>query len=68
MQNSLGYGLLGWNTHGTVRLSQGDIENTTFENDPNCANHDYSSDGADFSCSGSGLMLILVLTMKVAIW
>ncbi|XP_065914891.1 uncharacterized protein [Dysidea avara] len=58
MQHSLGYGFLGWNTHGTVRLSQVYIENTTFENDPNCANYDYNSNSADFSCSGSGLLLI----------
>jgi len=58
MQNNLGYGLLGWNTHGTVKLSQVYIENTTFENDPNCTNYDYNSDSADFSCSGSGLMLL----------
>ncbi|XP_065914017.1 uncharacterized protein [Dysidea avara] len=58
MQHSLGYGFLGWNTHGTVRLSQVYIENTTFENDPNCTNYDYNSNSADFSCSGSGLLLL----------
>ena len=60
MQNNLGYGLLGWNTHGTVKLSQVYIKNITFENDANCANYNYCSDSADFSCSGSGLMLVLV--------
>ena len=58
MHYNLGYGLLGWNTHGTVRVSQVSIENTTFENDPNCTNYDYNADDADFSCSGSGFLLL----------
>ena len=57
MLNTLGYGIIAFNVVGDVSLSELHIENTTFENDPKCNDYDYSSDAADFSCSGSGMYL-----------
>jgi len=56
MLNTLGYGIVAFNMMGSVSLSKLHIENTTFENDPKCKDYDYSSDSADFLCSGSGLL------------
>ena len=57
-RNNLGYTAVTWNVHGAVRLSHLRIEDTTFENDPRCVNYDYTKDGADFTCSGSGLLVL----------
>ena len=55
MLNTLGHGIIAINMMGEVLLSKLRIENTTFENDPQCTNYDYSNSAADFSCSGSGI-------------
>ena len=56
MLNTLGYGITALNMIGEVSVSKLHIENTTFENDPECNEYDYSSDVADYFCSGSGLL------------
>ena len=53
MLHTLGYGIVAFNMVGDVSLSKLHIENTTFENDPECINHSYDS---SFYCSGSGLL------------
>ena len=55
MLNTLGYGIVAFNMLGEVSLSKLHIENTTFENDPECINHTYYS---SFYCSGSGLLFV----------
>ncbi|XP_065893230.1 uncharacterized protein [Dysidea avara] len=60
MFDNLGYGILVWNTWGTIQLSHIQIVNTTFSNDPQCVNYDYSSEEADSTCSGSGILMIFV--------
>jgi len=55
MFDSLGYGILSWNSWERLELSHVQIINTTFENDPNCLN-----ETADFSCSGSGIFLMFL--------
>ena len=50
MLNTLGHGVIAIIMMGEVLMS---IGNTTFENDPQCKDYDYSNNAADFSCSGS---------------
>jgi len=57
-RNNLGYVIVSWNSHGNVQLSHLLIEDTTFQNDPACVNYDYSKSGANFLCSGSGLLIL----------
>ncbi|XP_065913461.1 uncharacterized protein [Dysidea avara] len=57
MSQSLGYGILAFNALGEVMLSNVQIKDTNFNNDPSCKNYSYPSDEADFSCSGSGILL-----------
>ena len=58
MQNTSGYGIITFNTVGNVNVSKLKIENTSFENVPECKNYDYNNPTANFSCSGSGLFMI----------
>ena len=60
MQNTLGYGIVAFNSVGKITISRLNIENTTFENDPKCEDYDYRSDTADSFCSGSGLFMIYI--------
>ena len=55
MNNTIGYGILTFNAIGNVTISDFNIQNTIL---PNCNDYDYSSDTADFHCSGSGLFMI----------
>ena len=57
MTNTLGYGIGTFNALGNVLLSNVQIKDTNFENDSKCKNYSYTSDTADFSCSGSGILL-----------
>ncbi|XP_065913753.1 uncharacterized protein [Dysidea avara] len=57
MTNTLGYGIGSFNALGGVMLSDVKIKDTNFNNDPKCKNYSYVSDTADFSCSGSGILL-----------
>jgi len=57
MINTLGYAIGAVNLIGEVTLSNIQIKDTDFTNDPNCKNYSYASDTADFSCSGSGILL-----------
>ena len=57
MSHTLGYGILAFNALGEVTLSDVKIKDTDFDNDPKCKNYSYTSDKADFSCSGSGILL-----------
>jgi len=57
LQNTLGYGIVAFNALGEVTLSETHIIDTTFDNDPKCNNYSYYDTMADFSCSGSGILL-----------
>ena len=58
MENTLGYGIVVINAIGNIIISKSNIVNTTFENDPQCNDHDYSNLGVDSICSGSGVFVI----------
>jgi len=57
MQNTLGYSIIAFDVYGIINLTGVRIENTTFQNEKSCIEYDYEQEGADFSCSGSGIML-----------
>ena len=58
MQNTLGYGIVAFNSIGKIIISNLKVENTTFKNDPKCNDYDYDSEAADSLCSGSGIFII----------
>ena len=55
---TLGYAITGINMMGRVSLSSIHIENTTFENDPECTDYAYDGSWVTFNCSGSGFVFI----------
>ena len=58
MENTLGYGIVAFDTNGLVKLIGVHIENTQFHNDERCIGYNYDSHEADFTCSGSGVMFV----------
>ena len=60
MQNTLGYGVVAFNSVGKTAISRFNVENTTFENDPKCKNYNYRDDAANSFCSGSGVFIIYI--------
>ena len=58
MVHTLGYGIISFNALGEVTLSNVQIKDSNFSNDLKCKNYSYISDKADFSCSGSGILLV----------
>ena len=58
MQNTLGYGILSFTGDGNITFYEVRIENTTFENEPQCTDYDYHNDTVDFACSGSGVFIV----------
>ena len=57
MQNTLGYGIFGFNVIGNVTIYKVNIKNTTFKNEPKCNGYDYSNTEASSICSGSGIFI-----------
>ena len=60
MLNTIGYGIVISNNFGpmeTIELS--DIHITSSAVDNSCMNYDFNDNDADFSCSGSGLFILL---------
>jgi len=60
MKNTLGYGIISFNTFGTLSLSRLHILDTTFENDETCMDYNYERGETDFYCSGSGVAILFV--------
>ena len=58
MRNTLGYGIISFNTFGTLVMSRSHIQDTTFENDEICMGYNYEREETDFYCSGSGIAII----------
>ena len=60
MLYTLGYGIVAFNMVGDVSLSKLHIENTTLENDPECADFyiTYNDNRTVLSCSGGGAIFI----------
>ena len=58
MQNTLGYAFVAFNSIGKMIISNLNVKNTTFKNDPKCNDYDYDNDAADSICSGSGVFII----------
>ena len=57
MQNTLGYGIFGFNVIGNVTIYKVNIKNTTFKNEPKCNGYDYGNTEASSICSGSGIFI-----------
>jgi len=58
MRNTLGYGIIFFNTLSSLTLLRTQILDTTFENDEVCTGYNYKEEKADFYCSGSGIAII----------
>ena len=57
MENTMGYGIFGFNMIGNVTIYKVNIKNTTFKNEPKCNGYDYSNTEANSICSGSGIFI-----------